>query len=52
MPKANGNFSRVAVEDHGLQQCKHSVSGELFTTLAVLIPDFLSGAAIRGVFVI
>lgn len=52
MPKANSNFSRMSVEDHGWQQYKRSVSGQLFTTLAVTIPDFLCGAAERGVFVI
>lgn len=52
MPKANNNFSRMPVEDHGWQQYKHSVSGEFFTTLAVMIPDFLCGAAECGVFVI
>ena len=52
MPKTNSNFSGMSVEDHGWQQYKHSVSGELFTTLAVMIPDFLCGAATCGVFVI
>lgn len=52
MPKANSSFSRMSVEDHGWQQYKWSVSGELFTTLAVMNPDFLCGAAKCGVFVI
>lgn len=52
MPKANSNFLRMSVEGHGWQQYKYSVSGELFTTLAVIIPEFLCGAAECGVSVI